>query len=142
MDEEYDGGIKRRMMHAIDTQVFRHYGFEELAKMSDAKANDNTHHYTCLAAPPELEQFGLTHMVCRVDMPERPVAAFNSSQAASIQCDDLNGFAKQDRPELDVDVVEEELKAANAAAAEREAKTINMTLSDKVAMAQAAAATK
>lgn len=138
----YDGGIHDRWMLYVEAQIFRHYGLEELAKMSDKKANTHTHQYTCLATPPELEQFGLTHMVCRVDMQDRPVAAFNSSAAASNMCDQLNDFAQRDRPELDVDVEKEELAAANKAAEARELQTANMSLSEKVALAQAAVATK
>lgn len=132
----YDGGIHDRWMQSLEAQIFRHYGLEELVM------NTHKHQYTCLATPPELEQFGLTHMVCRVDMQDRPVAAFNSSAAASIQCDSLNGFAQQDRPELDVDVEKEELAAANKAAEDRESQTANMSLAEKVALAQAAVATK
>ncbi len=129
--------------------------------MANEKANQNTHSYTCLASPPALEELGLTHMVCRVDMPDRPVAAFNSSQAASMQCDSLNGFAKQDRPELlGPDDVQRELEEANRLALEREKqsakmgaegsvapiqgtnKVIELSLADKVAAAQQASVVK
>ncbi len=164
MANEHDGGISDRLKYAVEAQIFRQYGLKELAAMSEEKSkpaqNQHTHHYTCLPTPPELEQFGLTHMVCRVDMTERPVAAFNSSAAASNMCDSLNGFAQQDRPELDVDVERKELDEANKLAEEREkaadlAKKIEdakakqtatvdvgKTLQQKVEMAQAAAATK
>jgi hypothetical protein len=167
VSEFYDGGIHDRWKHAIDAQVFRHYGLEEFAKMSEEKskpANEYRHYYTCLASPTELEQFGLTHMVCRTDSPERPVCAFNSSQAASMMCDQLNGFAKQDRPELfGEDEATREIREANRLAQEREdaaavaakieaakresektrdPKVIEMTLSQKVAAAQSAIAEK
>lgn len=147
MEKHHDEAFR----HWCDREVFKQYGLDDLARRADERMkqsmNANTHVYTCLPTPPELEQFGLTHMVCRVDTPSQAVAAFNSSMAASKQCDSLNDFCRQDKPELaGPDMAEMELASANAAAAEREkftqsagvTKTENLTLQQKIELAQSA----
>lgn len=124
--------------------------------------SENRHQYTCLEAPEELQKFGLTRVVCRVDMREHFHAAFASPLAASIMCDQLNGFAKQDDPSLfEESLAEKEIAEANRLAAEREkeselakkleeakqdagkaALTKELSLADKVKLAQEAVAQK
>ena len=123
-----------KMMRWIDWQVLQSYPF---SKEILERMNTMTHHYTCLPSPPELEQHGLTHMVCRVDMPTSPVCAFNSSAAASRMCDQLNGFASQDKPELlGPDTAEVELAEANRQAAEREGTPIVQVATNLLPMTQ------